>query len=133
MIRDRFFSALFMFSMMFFFSINRVEAQVEHNFEKDPENTDCHTLKPPFESDEIGIKLVQDASYRFVQDITISKYRVPNAAYYYSCDGVKGFLIVKESDKVKKLYNDIPKTLWDEFIKAKDPIGFYQSRIKSLK
>ena len=118
-----------------FFSLSlspKVVAQVQHNFEKDPENTDCHLLKPPFESQEKGIESIESATFRFEQQMNISRYKIPNAAHFYSCDGTTGFLIVNESAEVKKLYIKVTKDIWDEFVASNDPIGFYQNKIKPL-
>lgn len=108
-------------------------AQIEHNFKKDPEKTDCHTLTPPFDSEQAGIELIEASSFRFVQEMTISKYRVPKAVYFYSCDGENGYLIAEESKGLKKLYPEVPKSVWDDFIKDKDPVGFYRDKIQPLK
>ena len=108
-------------------------AQVEHNFKKDPEKTNCHILKPPFDSNELGIELVEASTFRFVQKISISKYRIPNTVHFYSCDGKSGYIIAEESKDIKVLYTNVPKSTWDEFMNTDDPIGFYKNKIRPLK
>jgi len=111
-------------------SIDSVAQEVEHNFKKGPENTNCHNIDSEFESEEEGIQLIESSSFRFTQHIDISKYRVPNAIYFYSCDGKTGYLIAHESKEVKKLYHGITKDTWDRFIEDRDPIGFYKNKIQ---
>lgn len=108
-------------------------AQQQHNFKKDPEKTNCHKLKLPFTSEASGIDSVEASSFRFTQQMTISRYKVPNAVYYYSCDGLDGYLIAQESKDKKVLYEKVPKVIWDEFLDSDDPIGFYKTKILPLK
>lgn len=110
-----------------------VMAQVKHNFKKEPEKTNCHRIEKAFDSEKEGIKLVEKSSFRFVETMTISRYKVPNAVSYYSCDGKDGYLVAKESKEVKVLYSSVPKIIWDEFTKADDPFSFYKEKIIPLK
>ncbi|MGF7231165.1 KTSC domain-containing protein [Arachidicoccus sp.] len=50
-------------------------------------------------------------------------------ALLYSCDGNKGFLIVKLKGK-KYIYKDVPKNVWNRFKTAKSFGSYYDHYIK---
>ena len=103
-------------------------AQVEHNFNMSPEETDCHQipdLKPI--SPDSAISIILNASYRFQEAITISRYRSPRKLSYFSCDGSVGYMVAQEDDINFKLYSQMPKTIWDSLANSNDPISFYKS------
>lgn len=106
-----------------------LSAQVKHNFKMDPKNTDCHQLPPNLESMSVdSVKaLIISKKYRFKQEVTLSKYRLPRSLAYFSCEGEQGFMIAKEDESQTAIYKDLPKTLWDALINHKDPLDFYNN------
>jgi hypothetical protein len=106
-----------------------VNAQVEHNFKMAPEKTDCHAIPDKIDSlslEEV-VNIIQSATYRLQEHISISRYRAPREATFYSCDGDKGWVIAKVDDQNFTVYADLPKSVWDSFINSEDPITFYNS------
>lgn len=106
-------------------------AQVKHNFEMEPSNTNCDDLPGQFDSADKAIKTVESSKFRFQQSVKISRYRSPRSAVYYSCDGKSGYLVVEESDSVRLIYSQIPEEVWDQFVNTNDPIYYYTKKIKS--
>lgn len=106
--------------------------QVEHNFRMDPQKTDCHLLPDSLLKMDSARFLIENATYRLKESITISRYYEPNSADYYSCDGKTGYLIVQESADHFKIFSKIPVDLWEAFTSTNDPIGFYKDKIKIL-
>lgn len=107
-----------------------IQAQVEHNFEMEPSNTNCHELPEKFDSPSQAMDAVEKSTFRFTQSIKISRYHSPKAAFYYSCDGKTGYMIVTLKDDSRKIYKSIPQEVWDQFANTNDPIGYYASNIE---
>lgn len=107
-----------------------IQAQVEHNFEMEPSNTNCHELPEKFDSPSQAMDAVEKSTFRFTQSIKISRYHSPKAAFYYSCDGKAGYMIVTLKDDSRKIYKSIPQEVWDQFANTNDPIGYYASNIE---
>ncbi|WP_202856793.1 KTSC domain-containing protein [Fulvivirga marina] len=106
-----------------------LQAQVEHNFEMEPSNTNCHELPEKFDSPSQAIDVIEKSTFRLTQSIKISRYYSPKAAFFYSCDGQTGYLIVDLKDDRRKIYQNIPQEVWDEFSNTNDPIGYYSTHI----
>lgn len=106
-------------------------AQVKHNFEKEPENTNCHTLPTTFESTQEALKNIQATTFRLTETLKISKHLTPQAMKYLSCDGETGYLVVKETDDNILVYEKIPYEVWKGLMETKDPISDYKTKIKA--
>ncbi|MDX1627244.1 MAG: hypothetical protein R3345_01020 [Fulvivirga sp.] len=104
-------------------------SQVQHNFRMGSSNTTCDSLNLELAaiSPDSAIAAIEQATYRFQQNMTISRYRSPRKLHYFSCDGKQGFLIAEENDSTRALYSHVPKTLWDQFTTTDDPIELYHS------
>ncbi|UII32935.1 KTSC domain-containing protein [Fulvivirga ulvae] len=107
-----------------------MQAQVEHNFEMEPSNTNCHELPEKFDSPTNAINAIEKSTFRFTQSIKISRYHSPKAAFFYSCDGKTGYMIVDLKDGSREVYTIIPQEVWDEFANTNDPIGYYSTHIE---
>jgi hypothetical protein len=104
--------------------------EVEHNYPVGPQNTNCDSLKLaelPFQE---VISTLENTSFRFDQGFRISRISGVRAAHYYSCNGIVGYLILTIGQE-KKVFIDVPKSLWNEFITTSDLDGFYEKNIKS--
>ncbi len=99
--------------------------QVEHNFKMDPENTDCHLIKNEDKTPEELISEITSRTFRYVQRISISRYRSPRSLYYYSCDGRSGYIIAVINDSESVLFTEIPRTTWDEMMETPDILEYY--------
>lgn len=111
------------------FTVFTTRGQEVHNFKMNPEKTDCHQIQLTDDLSD-NIKLIEQSTFRFMQTMKVSRYHAPNEVAYYSCDGLKGYLIAQESDS-SFLYQDIRKTLYDSLISSDDPVGFYANYIKT--
>ena len=102
-----------------------LSAQIEHNFEMGPSNTTCDSLILK-RTDEITlIQQIRNTSFRYQEDLKISRYYVPKHVWFYSCDGATGYLIAKESEAVEKVYQEVSQKIWQQFVDTDDPISFY--------
>ena len=104
--------------------------EVEHNYPVGPKNTDCDSMQLNGLSRETMIETIENNAFRFDQQFKISRVAGIRAGHYYSCDGKSGFLILTVG-KEKALFVDVPKTIWDEFIKSSDLDGFYEKNLKN--
>jgi len=105
-------------------------AQDKHNFKMEPAKTDCHTIGDlkniPQDS---ALSMLLSAQFRFKEEVQISRYRSPRELAYMSCDGDDGYMIAKEDKDRIKLFQRVPKTLWDSLMHTSDPIAFYNSSV----
>jgi hypothetical protein len=104
--------------------------QVEHNFVMTPEKTDCHSLIMK-EDSAINIQEIRKSTFRFKEEIKISRYYTPRSIEYYSCDGENGYLIAIESEDHTILFVNVPKTKYDSLSNSDDPITFYKQYFKT--
>lgn len=111
--------------------VQQVSAQeVEHNYPVGPQKTNCDSLeleRLPFET---VVSTLENTSFRFDQGFRISRVSGVRAAHYYSCNGTTGYLLLTIGQE-KRVFIDVPKSLWDEFITASDLDGFYEKNIQS--
>ncbi|MEP2772756.1 MAG: hypothetical protein ABJH05_11440 [Fulvivirga sp.] len=105
-------------------------AQDKHNFKMGPAKTDCHTVgdlkNVPQDS---ALSMLLSAEFRFKEEVQISRYRTPRELAYMSCEGEDGYMIAKEDNDRIKLFQKVPKILWDSLINTPDPISFYNSSV----
>ncbi len=98
-------------------------AQVEHNFTMGPNNSTCDSLHVDQTKDII--ELVRNTKFRFTETLKVSKYKVPNQLWYYSCDGKIGYVIAKEKEGIELIFKAVKKEDWKALSNAKDPVGSY--------
>ncbi|MEJ2004543.1 MAG: hypothetical protein P8X57_06180 [Cyclobacteriaceae bacterium] len=116
---------LFLSILMISFSVS---AQVRHNFDMAPENTDCHLIKVEDKTATQLLQEIRQRSFRFSQKIRISRYRVPHQLEYFSCDGEKGFILAMMKDGQYDVYAQVPKSEWEALIDAKDILEYYHNQ-----
>jgi len=113
-----------LFSLLFLIPLIAA-AQVEHNFEMDPENTDCHLINMADKTSDELVAEIRNRSFRFAQEIRISRYRTPHQLEYFSCDGKTGYLLAEMQDNKYILYTEISLEEWQELLDARDVLEFY--------
>lgn len=111
---------------LLFLLYTEVSAQTEHNFEQEPQNTDCHQLPEKFDSAANAIELISKATHRYTETLKISRYRSPRKLEYYSCDGELGYVIAYIDDTEVKVFIGISADTWNTLINSDDPINSYQ-------
>jgi hypothetical protein len=105
-------------------------AQIEHNFSMAPEKTDCHILI--LKEDSLSnIEEIRNSTFRFKEEMNISRYYAPRTIEYYSCDGITGYLIAVENETITLLYLNVLKTKYDSLSNNDDPITFYKQYFKT--
>jgi hypothetical protein len=106
-------------------SISAKAQEVEHNYKVGPQNLSCDSLKLPSGDLLKALELVKGATYRYSKKFRLTRQNGLQGGEFYSCDGIKGFLIVRY-DNQEELYMDFDKTVWESFTAlADDPEGFY--------
>lgn len=111
--------------------ILQVSAQeVEHNYPVGPQKTNCDSLQLTELPLEEVISAIENTSFRFDQGFKISRVAGIRAAHYYSCNGISGYLILTIGQE-KKVFSEVTKKLWNEFIASSDLDNFYEENIKS--
>ncbi|TRX48583.1 hypothetical protein FNH22_28730 [Fulvivirga sp. M361] len=105
---------------------NSLRAQVEHNFVLGPSKTTCDSLSITKEDTGGLIETIRNTSFRYQEQMKISRYKIPQQAWYYSCDGQTGYLIVRETKDVEKIYDNVTKETWQTLMDTNDPITLYK-------
>lgn len=100
--------------------------QVEHNFKRGPEKTDCHKLDGETLTSDSTIAIIKSATFRYQQSMKVSRYRVPNKLSYFSCEGKVGYLVAAETDTTTLVYEKVPIESWRELSKSNDPLEAYR-------
>jgi len=107
---------------------NTLWAQVVHNFDMGPDKTDCHTIPDKLkDSTKDPYTIISSATYRFKQEVTLSRYRSPKSGKYYSCDGEVGYMILYLEDDETAIFKNVPKTDWGKLSSTSDPFSLYKS------
>ena len=98
--------------------------QVEHNYLVGPKNVTCDSLVLP--SSDIAAVLIQlkEATYRYSKKFRLTRKIGLQGGEFYSCDGVKGYLIVR-FDNQEVLYMNFSKVTWEFFTTSSNPEGYY--------
>ncbi len=90
---------------------------------------DCNKLSNGFSSYEQATKLILNSTFAFTDNADVSDSSWITSAKYYSCDNKTGFLVLKTSKKTY-IHQNVPKTVWQNFIKAESKGSFYSKNIK---
>ena len=115
--------------LLFIMGIEKVNAQVEHNYPVGPQSTNCDSLDITTLSLDEAISKIENSKFRFQQQFKISRtYGIMNARYY-SCNGKSGYLIMLV-DKKDLIYLEVPKSVWETLITSADINAFYKSEIE---
>lgn len=97
----------------------------QHNFKMGPQTTTCNSL----DGKAVSIEQIEEATFRLVEQLKISRYHTPAAATYYSCDGLTGYLVVLNAKGIKTVYHEVPTAIWKRFNTHVDPVGYYRDSI----
>ncbi|WP_310379618.1 KTSC domain-containing protein [Flavobacterium sp.] len=89
----------------------------------------CNQLSKQFRSFEQATKLISNTTFTFSENADVSNSSWITSAKYYSCDNKTGFFVIKTSNKTY-IHQNVPKTVWQNFIKAKSKGSFYSKNIR---
>jgi len=84
----------------------------------------CHNLSANFPTYKMATTAVKTASFQ-IEDSFTSDSWISNGAYY-SCDGKKGFIIIKTAKKEQDyIYKDVEYSTWKKFKDSDSKGRFY--------
>lgn len=89
----------------------------------------CEQLEEKYVDADRMVRLLDQTSFSFSEEFDTSQSSWIKAASFYSCDGAKGYFVLRTSKKVY-LYKDVPKDLWSRFKQADSLGSFYNRQIK---
>ena len=89
----------------------------------------CEQLEEKYVDADGMVDLLDQTSFSFSEQFDTSQSSWIKAASYYSCDGAKGYFVLRTYKKVY-LYKDVPKDLWNRFKQADSLGSFYNIQIK---
>jgi len=89
----------------------------------------CNQLPTQFSSYEQARNLVKSATFKYSESIKTPKSSWILGATYYSCDGLKGYFILRTNGK-EYIFQDLPKQKWIEFKNANSHGEYYNQNIK---
>ncbi len=107
-------------------------AQVEHNFEMGPENTDCGSLDSLSLPEQEMPAPILAATFRYREELRISRYTAPRKLVYASCDGKDGYLLAWQDDSLIHVYEKVPLAAWEAILTAGDPRESYRTVTDTL-
>ena len=113
-------------SLLVIFCASPGVSQIQHNFPMEPSKTSCDSVDMSSVHRVHLADTIRKTTFRYVEELRISRYKTPRHAWFYSCDGATGFLIAKESEDLEVIFDQVKKSDWDEFVNAKDPIASYK-------
>ena len=90
---------------------------------------DCSKLPTSFTSYDQASNLVKSSTFKTHETVNTSKSSWIRGADYYSCDGQKGYLIIKADNK-EYIHQNVPKETWNSFTKASSFGSYYNNFIK---
>ena len=89
----------------------------------------CKDLPKTFYSYNEAINKVKNANFSFIDNVNTSRSSFINNAYYYSCDGVTGYMIIGLNNK-QYIHKDLPMKVWISFKNATSFGTFYNQNIR---
>lgn len=89
----------------------------------------CENLPKTFNSHSEAIFKITEASFDVTESVNTSTSSWITGANFYSCDGAKGFLLLKTSKK-NYIFKAVPLDLWNNFKKASSFGKFYNKYIR---
>jgi hypothetical protein len=89
----------------------------------------CSELPQTFENYEEAILQVEAASFRIEETIRTPESTWISSATFSSCDGSRGYFLLRVKNK-KYLYYNVPIETWEEFKKADSKGAYYNANIK---
>jgi len=90
---------------------------------------DCSKLPTTFTSYDQATSLVKNSVFRLKETVDTSKSSWIRGATFYSCDGVKGFLILK-TDSHEYIHQNVPIDVWRGFKQADSFGSYYNANIQ---
>ena len=107
----------FLFVLFLFLSINT-------------SSQNCKNIPAHFSSYKEAVSVIKSNSYKFTDYINTEKSSWMLSAFYFSCDGVSGYLIIRTKTNKEYLHKEVPLLVWYNFKRAESFGQYYNSNIK---
>ena len=105
-------------------------AQVEHNYLVGPQKTTCDSLGKLPDDFSSAILKVENAGWRFQQNMKLNRPFGFRNAQYYSCNIQSGYLVIL-INKTRCIYKEVPLDLWNRLTESLDPDRFISANISN--
>lgn len=90
---------------------------------------DCSNIPSSFKSYDEAVTEVKGSSFQIEDQVNTSQSSWIRGASYYSCNGEKGYLILKTDDE-EYIHQDVPIEIWRGFPNASSFGSYYVGSIK---
>lgn len=90
---------------------------------------DCKELPSSYNSYKDALTEIKSSDFKLEDSVNTSRSSVIESAYYLSCDGKIGYLII-EIRNTEYIYQNVPISVWDSFINADSYGRIYNRNIK---
>lgn len=90
----------------------------------------CKDLPDKFYSYSQAINSIQNATFKFKDKLPYGKSSWISSAFFYSCDGVNGYLIISTDKDKDYVHAKVPSRIWTEFKNAISSGSYYVKNIK---
>ncbi len=120
-----------LFLVLVFFPI-LLYGQVEHNFTMGPQKTTCDSLEVQGLDTAQLIEKVRNTTFRYHEQMKVSRYKIPQQVWFFSCDGKTGYLVARETEEDERVYKNVHINMWNELMNSTDPVSVYQRIRDSL-
>ena len=90
----------------------------------------CKDLPKTFYSYDEAITKVRNAKFSYVDNINTASSSFINSAFFYSCDGITGYMIIGLNNK-QYIHKDLPIKIWLSFKSASSFGTFYTQNIRN--
>lgn len=90
----------------------------------------CDNIQKTFGSFEEAKAVIDETEFRIEESVNTSSSSWIRGAFYYSCDGQTGFLMLL-TDKHDYLYSEVPIDVWLGFKEAESFGSYYNQNIRN--
>lgn len=94
-------------------------------------NGQCNNLPPTFSSYSQAIRLIQNTRFTYTDKLPSEKSSWITSAYYYSCNGIDGYMIYSTNKGHQYIHSRLPLYVWKAFKSASSSGSYYARNIKS--
>ncbi|OHC84115.1 MAG: hypothetical protein A2546_05610 [Sphingobacteriia bacterium RIFOXYD2_FULL_35_12] len=94
------------------------------------ESQSCFDLPKRFYSYSQAINEIQNAIFKFKDKLPYGKSSWISSAFFYSCDGVNGYIVISTDKDKEYIHEKVPSRIWTEFKNAISSGSYYVKNIK---
>lgn len=90
----------------------------------------CKDLPDKFDTYSQASNAIQNAAFKFTDNLPDGKSSWITSANYYSCDGYTGYLVYTTDNGKEYIHEKVPVRVWTEFKTASSSGSYYVHHIK---